>query len=120
MKRKSNYYNLIRVTSAVLVSFLIATVIIFCVADDPMYSINKFFLGPLSSKRNFFNVIENMIPLVFTGLAINIMHKSGLFSMAADSSFYFSAVMASCIAIAVPMPNIAHQLAIILVAALVG
>ena len=43
-----------------------------------------------------------MIPLVFCGLAINVMHKSGLFSMVADSSFYFAGVMAATLAIACP------------------
>ena len=76
--------------------------------------------GTIFDKRNFFNVIETMIPLVFCGLAINVMHKSGLFSMVADSSFYFAGVMAATLAIACPMPNILHQIVILAVAMAVG
>ena len=61
-----------------------------------------------------------MVPLVFCGLAINVMHKSGLFSMAADSSFYFSGVIAAILAIACPMPAGVHQLVILLTATAVG
>ena len=119
-KKKFEWYGIIRVTAAILISLFIAAAIIFVVADDPMTALYTFLLGPFSTKRNFFNVIETMIPLVFCGLAINVMHKSGLFSMAADSSFYFSGVVAASIAIACPMPNIVHQIVILAAAMAVG
>lgn len=119
-KKKFEWYGIIRVTAAIAISLLIAAVIIFIVADDPVTALSKFLFGSFSTKRNFFNVIETMIPLVFCGLAINVMHKSGLFSMAADSSFYFSGVVAAAIAIAMPMPNIVHQIVILAAATVVG
>lgn len=81
-------YNLLRVLVAILIALGIACAIIFCVSEEPLTAIQKLLLGPLQTKRNFFTVISTMIPLVFTGLAINVMHKSGLFSMVADGSFY--------------------------------
>ena len=119
-KKKFEWYGVIRVTAAILIALLIAAAIIFAVADDPGTALYRFLLGPFSTKRNFFNVIETMIPLVFCGLAINVMHKSGLFSMVADSSFYFAGVMAATLAIACPMPNILHQIVILAVAMAVG
>ena len=119
-KKKFEWYGIIRVAASILISLVIAAIIIFAVADDPLLALNKFLLGPLSTKRNFFNVIETMIPLVFCGLAINVMHKSGLFSMVADSSFYFAGVTAASIAIACPMPNIVHQIVILAAAMAVG
>lgn len=119
-KTKFNWYGLIRVTASILISLVIAAVIIFLVAEDPKTALYKFLLGPLTTKRNFFNVIETMIPLVFCGLALNVMHKSGLFSMVADSSFYFAGVTAAAIAITCPLPNILHQIVILAAAAAVG
>ncbi len=119
-KAKFNWYSMIRVTASILISLVIAAIIVFIVADDPVTALRKFLLGPLTTKRNFFNVVETMIPLVFCGLAINVMHKSGLFSMVADSSFYFAGVTAATIAIACPMPNIVHQIVILVAATLVG
>lgn len=118
--KKFEWYGIIRVSASILIALFIAAIIIFAVADDPMTALNRFLLGPFSTKRNFFNVIETMIPLVFSGLAINVMHKSGLFSMVADSSFYFAGVIAAMIAIAIPMPNGVHQLVILLAATAVG
>ena len=61
-KTKFNWYGLIRVTASILISLVIAAVIIFLVAEDPKTALYKFLLGPLTTKRNFFNVIETMIP----------------------------------------------------------
>ena len=119
-KKRIDWISVIRVAAAIGISLLIAAAIIFVVAEDPVTALKKFLLGPFTTKRNFFNVIETMIPLVFCGLAINVMHKSGLFSMAADSSFYFSGVVAAAIAIAPPMPNILHQIVILAAATVVG
>lgn len=119
-KKKFEWYGIIRVAASILISLVIAAIIIFAVADDPLTALNKFLLGPFSTKRNFFNVIETMIPMVFCGLAINVMHKSGLFSMAADSSYYFAGVVAAFIAIACPMPAGVHQFAILAAATIVG
>lgn len=118
--RKIDYYSLIRVIVAVLCSFALASCIIFIFSDTPVAAISKLFLGPLMSKRNFFIVIQTMIPLIFTALAINVMFKSGLFSMAADGAFYTGAVIAAFIGIKVQLPNIIHQFIIIIVAALIG
>lgn len=113
-------YNLLRVLVAILIALGIACAIIFCVSEEPLTAIQKLLLGPLQTKRNFFTVISTMIPLVFTGLAINVMHKSGLFSMVADGSFYMGAVAAAYVAIEWTLPSGLHQLALIIVASVVG
>lgn len=116
------WYSIIRLFAAIGLAFVIAAIIIvFSAGDNRIAALHKFYLGPiLSGKRTFFNVIEAMIPLVFAGLAINVMHKSGLFSLAADSSFYFAGVVAAIIAIQFHLPNIVHQTVIILAGTLVG
>jgi simple sugar transport system permease protein len=122
MKRNIGFdwYGVIRVTAAIALAFVIATLIIILVAGDPAAAMKKFFLGAFSTRRNFSKTIEDMIPLIFTGLALNVMHKSGLFSMSADSSFYLSGVAAAILAITLPAPNIVHQAVILLVGFLVG
>lgn len=119
-KRKFEWYGIIRVAASIMISLIIAAGIIFIVADNPGIALWKFLLGPFSTRRNFFNVVENMIPLVFCGLAINIMHKSGLFSMVADSSFYFAGVVAAMIAITSPVPAGANHILILATSMLTG
>ncbi|MEG1407816.1 MAG: ABC transporter permease [Ruthenibacterium sp.] len=105
---------------AILIACGIACAIIVAVSDDPGAAIASLFTGPLSNTRRFSNVIEMMIPLVFTGMSLNIAFKCGLFNMGADGSFYMGAIFAALIAIKMPLANGLHQTVLIIVAALVG
>lgn len=122
MKRTGGFdwYGVIRVTAAIALAFAIAIGIIMLVAGDAAAAMNKFFFGAFSTRRNFSKTIEDMIPLIFTGLSLNVMHKSGLFSMSADSSFYLSGVTAAILAIVLPAPNVVHQAVILLAGFLIG
>ncbi|MDR2071176.1 MAG: hypothetical protein LBP81_07170 [Treponema sp.] len=115
-----DWYNIIRVTSAIALAFGIATVIIIIVVKDPAAALRNFFFGAFSTRRNFSKTIEDTIPLVFCGLALNVMHKSGLFSMSADSSFYLAGVSAAILAIGFPAPGIVHQTVILLLGLIIG
>ncbi|HWR22401.1 MAG TPA: ABC transporter permease [Feifaniaceae bacterium] len=114
------YFSAIRIFIAILLSLLIVFIIIFFVSDDPLFAISKLILGPLQSKRSLFNVVERAMPLIFTGLALNISLRSGIFNIGVDGSFYMGAVVATAIAIRVQLPNIVHQTVLILAAGLVG
>lgn len=115
-----DWYSLLRVAAAIALAFGIATVIILIVAKNPQTAMRNFFFGAFSTRRNFSRAIEDMIPLVFTGLSLNVMHKSGLFSMSADSSFYLAGVLAAIIAIKLPAPPFIHQGIILLTGILAG
>lgn len=115
-----NYFSVIRIMAALLLSIVLVFAIIFFVSETPGLAIQKLMTGPLETKRSFFNVIVRAIPLVFTGLGLTLCLKSGIFNISSDASFYMGAVVATAIAIAVPMPNIIHQLVLIGVAAIIG
>jgi len=115
-----NYFNVIRIAAALLLSIILVFIIIFFVSDMPVVAIQKLMLGPLETKRSFFNVIVRGIPLVFTGLGLTLCLKSGIFNISSDASFYMGAVVSTAIAISIPLPNIVHQTVQILVAAVVG
>ena len=113
------YFSVIRIISAIAIALLIVFAIIFMVSDQPVFAIRKLVLGPLETKRSFFNVLERAVPLIFSGLALNIILRSGVFSIAADGSFYMGAVVATAMAVKVQLPNIVHQCALILAAAII-
>ena len=115
-----NYFGVIRTIAALLLSILLVFVIIFFVSEMPALAIQKLMLGPLETKRSFFNVIVRAIPLVFTGLGLTLCLKSGIFNISSDASFYMGAVIATAIAISCPLPNGIHQFVLILVAAVIG
>lgn len=114
------YFSAIRILIAIALSLLLVFVIIFFVAEDPLFAIQKMILGPLQTRRSFFNVVERAVPLVFTGLALNVCLRSGVFNIAADSSFYIGAVLAAFISIKMPLTAGVYQIVYILVAIVAG
>ena len=97
-----DYFSVMRIAAALLLSILLVFVIIFFVSQTPGLAIQKLMLGPLETKRSFFNVVVRAIPLVFTGLGLTLCLKSGIFNISSDASFYMGAVVATAIAIACP------------------
>ncbi len=124
MKKKKadilKYFSVIRILSAIAIAVLIIFAIIFFVSDEPVLAIQKMVLGPFETKRSFFNVLERAVPLIFSALALNIVLRSGVFSIAADGSFYMGAVVATAVAIKVQLPNVVHQFVLITAAGIVG
>lgn len=115
-----NYFSAIRIFVAILISLLLVFVIIFFVSEDPMAAISKMMLGPLQSKRSFFNVLERAVPLIFTALALNISLRSGVFNIGSDGSFYMGAVIGAAVGLKLNLPNILHQMLAVLAAGMVG
>ena len=114
------YFNLLRLLVAVGIALLITTVIIFLCSENPTKALSILLTGPISSKRYLFNVFEMMVPLMFTGLSLSLVFKSGNFSMITDASFYMGAVIASFIAIMIPLPSGIHPMVAIVIAGFIG
>ena len=114
------YFDTFRLLIAIGISLAITTVIIFMVSDNPIEALTTLLTGPLQSKRYFFNVLEMMVPLMFTGLSLALVFKSGNFSMITDGSFYMGAVIAVFIAIKLPLPAIIHPSFAIILAGIIG
>jgi len=105
---------------AILISLLIAFVIIFIVSDQPTEAIHSLLLGPLSSMRNFGTVIEMMIPITFTGLAVSIMFQAAQFNLSSEGSFFIGAVAAAAVATKLDLPPVLSVVACLLAGAIVG
>ncbi len=77
-------------------------------------------LGPLSSMRNFGTVIEMMIPITFTGLAVSIMFQAAQFNLASEGSFFMGAVAAAAVATKLSLPPVLSIMVCLLVGAVAG
>lgn len=116
-KKNRDYHGLLRIVCSISIALAFAFIVICLITDDPGLAISKLLTGPFQSKRSFFNVVERMIPLVFTGLAMNVIYKSGYFNMGADGSLYMGGVIAAFIALKFPIANGINQALILTVAA---
>lgn len=98
-KQLESRINILKTVVSIVVSYAIAAIIILCVSKTPGEAIKAFVVGPFTSLRRFGNVIEGMIPIIFTGVGVSIMYSARFFNLAASGSFYMSAVVASYVAL---------------------
>ncbi|MEA4812755.1 MAG: ABC transporter permease [Anaerolineaceae bacterium] len=104
VQRIEERFEFLRTLLSVLIALVIVLAIVAIVSDEPLKGISTLLTGPLTSMRRFGNVIELMIPLTFTGLALTIVFKSNRFNLAADSAFYFGSMAACMIGIFSKLP----------------
>ncbi len=72
---------------------------------DPRGAVAMFLFGPLADLRHLGNIIEIATPLMFTGLAVALMFRAGMFNLGAEGSFFLGAVFATFAALRLPLPD---------------
>ena len=117
---KLKRFEMLRTLSLLLISLVIVIIAIAILADNPQVAIVSFLYGPISSVSRFGNVIEMMIPLVFTGLAVSVMFQANQFNMGADGIFFIGSIVAGLVATKLSLSGIFHPAVAILIAGLVG
>ena len=113
-------FNILRTGAALFIAFMTAFLIIALCSAEPILSIRTFVIGPFSQGRYIGNIIELVIPLIFSGLAMSVLFKAALFNLGAEGVFYISGALISTVAIFIPMPVGLHQTVIILMGSVVG
>ena len=113
-------FTIVRLLCAFAIAIALSVAVIFAVSEEPVTAIYNLFLGPLQSKRHFFEVFASSVPLIFTGLALGLVFKSGNFSMIADACLYTGAVVTAALAIKTSLPFAVHPIVIMIAAAAVG
>ena len=116
----SKKFTAVRLLCAFAIAIALSVAIIFAISEEPGTAVFNLFLGPLQSKRHFFEVFASSVPLIFTGLALGLVFKSGNFSMIADACLYTGGVVPAALAIETALPAGVHPVVIMLAAAVVG
>lgn len=109
-----------RTLMAIVIAMGIVLVIVALVSDQPLEAIKSLLMGPFSSKKRFANVIELMIPLTFTGLAVTVIFKTNRFNLAGEGAFYLGAVIAATVGIFSPFGPIVTILLIFVLTLISG
>lgn len=120
MTKSQRLFESYRTALAIVIAMGIALVILYFVSDIPGEAIKLFLIGPLGSLRHFGNVLELMVPLIFTGLAVTIMFTASQFNLGAEGAFFFGAVGASFLAINWSLPIVIHPMFAIIWGGLIG
>ena len=119
-KKFSVNFDVIKTSVVILIALLIAFLIILGISEEPLRAFSQMFLGPTKSIRYIGNVLEMMIPLMFTGLAVSLMFKCEQFNLAAEGAFFMGAIGAILIATQLKLPIVVHPVLAILVGGIFG
>ncbi len=113
-------FDLFRMFFSVLIALLISFVIIFLVSSEPVTAITTLITGPLKNKRSIGNVIEAMIPLIFTGTGVCIMFSANQINLATEGGFHLGGLVAAAVALKLGLPAGLSPIVAICLAALAG
>lgn len=113
-------FNVLRTVLSVGIALLISFIIIFLTSKEPVTAIVQLLTGPLQSARRFGNVIEAMIPLIFTGVGVCIMFSANQINLAGEGSFHIGGLIATLIALKLTLPPVISPIILILLAGIVG
>lgn len=94
-------FDILRTVLSVLIALAVVFCIIFMVSEQPLEAIRYLLTGALTSKRNLGNVVEAMIPLIFTGTGVCIMFSANQINLAGEGAFHIGGLVAACVAIQV-------------------
>ena len=87
---------------------------------DPWAAISTFVVGPLADRRHLGNIVETATPLLFTGLAVSLMFRAGMFNLGAEGSFFLGGVAATYAILVLPGPDVTRAAVAIGFGAVVG
>lgn len=111
-------FELIRMFFSILIALLVSFLLIFMVSEQPVDAIVALVTGPFKSKRNLANVVESMIPLIFTGTGVCIMFSANQINLAAEGAFHLGGLVAAVCALNLGLPaGVSPAVALLLAAA---
>ena len=105
-------FDMLRTVLSVAIALLISFVIIFFVSAQPLEAIKYLLIGPFSNKRSMGNVVESMIPLIFTGTGVCIMFSANQINLAGEGAFHMGGLIATSVAINMSIPGISPIVAL--------
>ena len=117
---KMSRVNVLRTVLAILIAFAITFIIIIFVSEQPLEAIGKMMFGPIKSVRLFGNVIDLMIPLIFTGVGVAIMFSANQINLGIEGSFHIGGLVGGVIALLLPLPSVIHPIVAIICGGIAG
>ena len=120
MKLKKPGFDLIRTLIAIAIALVLAFVIILCTSREPLEAFRYFALGPLTNVRRMGNVVEAMLPLLFTGLAVCLIARTKVFNLASEGAFFLDGAVAAVCAVLLDLPPVVLPLVCLAAGALAG
>src|SRR5829696_6391990 len=85
---------------AILISFVIGAVIMLVTGNNPVTAFGALLRGAFGSPLAIGRTLLNATPLIFTGLAVAVAFRAGLFNIGGEGQFYIGAITAAGLGVA--------------------
>lgn len=112
--------NVLLPIAAVVLALLIGAVLIRLNGANPLTAYAALLDGALGGQDAISRTLEKATPLIFTGLAVIVGMKAGLFNIGAQGQLLTGAVAAAWVGYRLDLPTVAHVPLGIIVGGLVG
>ncbi len=90
---------------ATIVGMIVGTVFILIAGKSPIQAYTAFAQAVAGSPRAFGETLVSTIPLIFTGLAVSLAFRSGLFNIGVEGQYLVAQIAAVVVGYAVKMPE---------------
>ena len=85
---------LLRLALAVAVAAIVLAGACIMMEGDMAEVMTAFFLGPIEDEYAIAEILREMVPLIFTGVAVSLMVRCGQFNMFVEGAFFGGAFLA--------------------------
>lgn len=113
-------FDIVRTLAAILIALFVAAVVIFFVADDPLFALRIFLVSPFESTDNLASILSRSLPLIFTGLAAAVVLRTRQFNLFGEGAFFIGGLAGAVVAIHFRLPAVLLPVAAIFCAGLLA
>ncbi|QGP92278.1 Branched-chain amino acid transport system / permease component [Neomoorella glycerini] len=93
----------------IIFGFAVAALVIFQQGKDPLAAYKELFLGSFGDLDSFTFTLLRFIPLAFTGLAVTLAYRGGVFNIGAEGQLYVAALASTWVGVSMPgLPVFIH------------
>ncbi len=105
---------------SLLAALLVAALIILALGENPVTVYRALLFEPLSSLRTFGRVLEVLVPLLLSGLAVAVAFRAGVFNLGVEGQLYLGAFAAAWVGFTLAAPGFLQIPAAMAFGAIVG
>jgi simple sugar transport system permease protein len=85
---------------AIFMAFVIGAVIVLATGSNPLSAYAALFMGAFGSASSIGETLLEATPLIFTGLAVAVAFRAGLFNIGGEGQFFIGAITAAGLGVA--------------------
>lgn len=113
-------FEVTKILIAVGIALAIILVVLLVTCSTPLSAFFTMLTAPFTKMRYFANVLEAMVPIVFSGLACSLLFRTGLFNLGIEGIYFICGVATSAVAIQTFSNGVVHSGVSILFSGVLG